>query len=441
MSHAALPELAELPPPAGAPGPGRVSAAVRATFESLEVRNFRLFFIGQLVSQVGTWLTTVALTLLVLHLTDRGVAIGALAACQFGPLLVLGAWAGVIADRSDKRRLLLVTQALEMIQSFALAGLAFMHHPPLPALYLTALAGGFMLAFDNPARRSFVPEMVPAERVQNAVTLNSALMTSSRIFGPALAGILAVTVGYGWCFTVDAVSYVAVLVALAMMRTEDLERSPVAARAKGQVRAGLRYVRAIPDLWVPLTMTAVIGTLTFNFAVVLPLFVERTLHGDDAGYTVLYSVLSVGSFAGALVAAHRRTTELRHVVASALAFGIAMVVFAASPTLVLAFPVGIAVGFTSVAFLTTSTALMQVRADPSMRGRVVALQAAVLIGSTPIGGPLLGLISDDFGVRYGLLLGGVAALAAAAWGRLADRRPVPARAGEPLEIVVEAAAQ
>jgi len=192
----------------------RLGQVVRRTFQSLRVRNFRLFFGGQLISQAGTWLTTIALTLLVLHLTNSGVAIGALVACQFGPVLLFGAYGGLVADRSDKRRLLLITQTLEMLQSFTLAFLAFMHHPPLAAFYVTAVAGGCMLAFDNPARRSFVVEMVPEADVQNAVTLNSALMTSSRVIGPAVAGVLVVTAGFGWCFTIDAVSYLAVIAGL-----------------------------------------------------------------------------------------------------------------------------------------------------------------------------------------------------------------------------------
>src|SRR6058998_1136014 len=232
----------------------RIGGAVRTTFRSLSVRNFRLFFIGQLISQIGTWLTQIALVLLVLHLTHSGVAIGALVACQFGPVLLLGAYGGVVADRADKRRLLLTTQSLQMLQSFALGALAFMHHPPLAGFYVLALAGGMVLAFDNPARRSFVPEMVPSDEVHNAVTLNSALMTSSRIFGPALAGVLVVTAGYGWAFIIDAVSYLAVLAALWMMRTEELFAPPRTIKGRGQVREGLRYVRRVGDLWVPMVM-------------------------------------------------------------------------------------------------------------------------------------------------------------------------------------------
>jgi MFS family permease len=396
-------------------------AIAATTFASLRYRNFRLFFFGQLISQAGTWLTTIGLTLLVLHRTGSGVAIGALTACQFGPVLLLGAWAGVVADRSDKRRLLITTQTLEMLQSFALAALAFMHDPPLIAFYVTALAGGFMLAFDNPVRRSFVAEMVPPERVQNAVTLNSALMTCSRVIGPAVAGILVVTVGFGWCFTIDAISYLAVIAGLAMMRTSELRQPPATPRAKGQVREGLRYVHNTPDLWVPLVMMAVIGTLTFNFNVILPLFVEHTFRGSDGSFTVLYSVLSIGSVAGALATAHRRTIDVQTVGFTALTFGAAVLIFASSPQLLTAFPIALLVGFTSVSFMATSTAIVQVRADPAMRGRVLALQAIVFIGTTPIGGPILGLISDQLGARAGFVVGGLAAVGAGVWGYLAGR--------------------
>ena len=406
----------------------RAATAFRTTFRALRNRNFRLFFSGQLISQAGTWLTTIALTLLVLDLTHSGVAIGLLVACQFGPVLLFGAWGGLVADRSDKRRLLLITQTLEMGQSFALGALAFMHQPPVGAFYVVALAGGFMLAFDNPARRSFVAEMVPEDEVQNAVTLNSALMTSSRVIGPALAGVLVVTVGFAWCFIIDAVSYLAVIAGLLMMRRADLRQPPVVAKAKGQLRAALRYIRTVPDLWIPLVMMTVIGTLTFNFAVVIPLFVEHTLHGSNGSFTLLYSVLSVGSVIGALAAAQIRVLETRHVVYAAFAFGTAMFVLAAAPTLLTAFPIAVFVGFTSVAFITSSTAIVQVRAEPSMRGRVLALQGMVMIGSTPVGGPLLGFVCDAYGARAGIALGAVAAVGAGVWGLYAHRRVGASRA-------------
>src|SRR5436190_5905256 len=221
----------------------------RETFASLVVRNFRLFFSGQLISQIGNWLTLVAQTLLVLKLTDNGVALGALAAAQFGPVLVLGPWGGLVADRSDKRRLLLIVQTIAMIQSFTLAVLAFSGHPPVLAIYGVALVGGISIAFDNPARRAFVVEMVPEDEINNAVSLNSALMTSSRVVGPALAGLLIATVGFGWCFLVDGLSYIAVLIALYRMRTSELRRPPVTPKAKRQVREGLKYARGVPELF------------------------------------------------------------------------------------------------------------------------------------------------------------------------------------------------
>ncbi len=403
----------------------RLRIGARETFSSLSVRNFRLFFGGQLISQIGNWLTLVTQTLLVLKLTGNGLAVGLLTACQFAPVLLIGAWAGLVADRSDKRRLLMIVQTIAMAQSFVLASLAFMSHPPVAAFYVVALVGGFTIAFDNPARRAFVVEMVPEENVHNAVSLNSALMTSARIVGPALAGLLIHVAGYGWCFTIDGLSYLAVLAGLWMMRTAELRPSPIAERAKGQVREGLRYARRIPELRVPLIMMAVIGTLAFNFQVVMPLLVVHTFHGNEATFTVLFSVLSVGSLVGALATARRRSITIRHVVVAAAAFGIAMCIFAASPNLAVSFPLGLLVGGTSIAFMTASTAIVQVQADPQMRGRVLALQAVVFLGSTPIGGPLIGEICDAFGPRAGILVGGVSAIAAAAWGYAVCR----ARAG------------
>ncbi len=399
----------------------RFDLAFEETFRSMSVRNFRLFFAGQLISQIGNWLTLVAQTLLILHLTNSGVAVGFLAACQFLPVLLFGAWAGLVADRSDKRRLLMIVQSLAMLQSFGLAALAFMDHPPVPALYLVALAGGFATAFDNPARRAFVVEMVPVDHVQNAVSLNSALMTGSRVVGPALAGLLITTVGFGWCFLLDGISYLAVILGLYMMRTEELRPSIPTPRSKGQIREGFRYARSIPELWVPLTMMTIIGALAFNFNVVMPLFVKRSLHGTDTTFTLIYSVVSVGSLVGALYTARRKETSVRHVVMAAGAFGVALLAFAASPSLAVAFPLAMLVGLSSIMFMTASTAIVQVRSDPAMRGRVLALQAIVFLGSTPIGGPLLGWICETFGARAGFLVGGAACLVAAAWGRVASR--------------------
>ncbi|MFN2608766.1 MAG: MFS transporter [Acidimicrobiales bacterium] len=394
---------------------------MRGRFRALRTRNFRLFFIGQLISNSGNWLTMVALTLLVLHLTGSGVAVGALAACQFGPILVLSPFAGLVADRSNKLRLLKTTQIGEMCQSVVLAALAFMHHPPLAALFATALAGGCLLAFDNPVRRSFVTEMVPQEDVGNAVTLYSALVNSSRIFGPTVAGVLVITAGFGWAFALDAASYVAVLVALGMMRTGELRVAEATPRGKGQVRAGIRYVRSVPDLWLPFVMLAMVGTLSYNFTVVFPLFVERTLHGNDASYTLVYAVFSAGALVGALLVADRRTVRVHDVVVGAAAFGVTMLLLAAAPSVAVSLPLVALLGVASIAFMTATTTIAQVRADPRMHGRVLALQTVLLVGTTPIGGPIMGAVADAAGARVPVVIGGVAALLAALFGLIAGR--------------------
>ena len=396
--------------------PPRVS-----TFESLRVRNFRLFFGGQLISQIGNWLTLIAQALLVLKLTDSGFALGLLAACQFGPVLVFGAWAGLVADRSDKRKLLMIVQTFAMMQSFALAFIAFMHHPSVAAIYVVAVLGGVATAFDNPARRAYVVEMVPEANVQNAVSLNSALMTGSRVVGPALAGLLITTVGYGWTFATDGLSYLAVILGLFLMRTRDNRPHVITPRGKGQIREGLRYVRTMPELFVPLVMMAIVGTFAFNFQTVMPLLVKRSLHGNDGTFTLIYSVISIGSLAGALMSARRSSVNIRHIVWASYGFGASMLLLAATPNVAFTYPIGIFVGFSSIAFMTTSTAIVQLRSDPSMRGRVLALQAMVFLGSTPIGGPIVGYVSQRFGPRSGVVIGGVAAIVAGIYGMRAIR--------------------
>jgi MFS family permease len=391
-------------------------AATRETFRSFHIRNFRLFFGGQLISQIGNWLTLIAQTLLVLKLTDSGIALGALAAAQFGPVLLLGSWAGLVADRSDKRKLLLIVQTIAMAQSFALAALAFTGHPPVLAIYAVAIVGGITIAFDNPARRAFVVEMVPEDDMQNAVSLNSALMTGSRVVGPVIAGLLVVNVGFGWCFLVDAFSYVAVLAGLWLMRSEELRPAPVTRKGKGQIRDGLRYARSVPELWVPLVMMAAVGTLSYNFQTVFPLFNERDLHGSTTTYTWLFAVVSVGALIGALRVARRHTTSIRSVALSSLGYGAAMTVMAFAPNRWIAYAVGLFLGVTSIAFLTSSTAIVQMRSAPEMRGRVLALQAMLFLGSTPIGGPIVGWIAQQFGARYAIGVGAVAAFGAGVWG-------------------------
>lgn len=388
----------------------------RQTFVSLSVRNYRLFFVGQLISNSGNWLTMVAITLLVLHRTHSGVAVGLLSACMFGPMLFLSPFAGVVADRSDKRKLLYVTQTAEMSQSIALAVLAFVPSAPLWAFFVVAFFGGCMLAFDNPARRSFVSEMVPPRLVPNAVTLYSALVNLSRLVGPTLAAALIVAVGYGWCFAIDAASYVTVLVALVLMRPAELRDVARTPRGRGQVRAGLRYVLDEPVLRTTFLMLLIVGVFSYNFTVVMPLFVERGLHGSDAQFSLIYATFSAGAVVGTLAIARRSMVQLRTTIASAAALGVAMTLTTFVPNIALAFPAAALVGGASVAYMTTTTALAQLESDEGMVGRVLALQTVLLIGTTPIGGPFLGLLADAAGGRAPMLLGGIGAVAAAAVG-------------------------
>src|SRR4051794_33354396 len=261
------------------------------TFRSLKYRNFRLFFIGQGISQVGNWLTLVAQALLAFEMSGHSAfAVGVLAACQFLPVLLLGAYGGVVSDRTDRRHLLMVVQTIAMLQSFALAVVAATN-APLIFLDLVAVIGGCTMAFDNPARRTLFVELVDPDDVNNAVGLNSSLMTSSRIIGPTIASILIASVGYAGTFLFDAFSYIAVLVALWMMRPGEIRSTPIVEKARGQIREGFQYVRRTPDLWISLLMMAVVGALAYNFQVVLPVFVEGTFHDKAVLYAALFAVM------------------------------------------------------------------------------------------------------------------------------------------------------
>ena len=396
--------------------------ALSRTFHSLRTRNYRLFFIGQLISNTGNWLTNVALILLVLRLTGSGFAVGLLSACQFGPMLFLGAWAGAVADRSDKRRMLLVTQSLEMSQSIALAVLAFQPHPSLVALYAVAAGGGILLAFDNPLRRSFVPEMVPPADLPNAVVLYSTIVNLSRIFGPALAGLLAVSLGFGWCFTLDAASYLAVIACIVMMHADELHRVARRPRTGGEVREGVRYVASTPYLWISFLMFGAVGLFSFNFRVTLPLFVTDSLHSTELVFTILYSVFSVGAVVSALIVAHRALVQLRHVIIGAAALGVTMLLLAATPTVATAVAAVFLVGMASVLYMTPSTAIAQVDTRRDMHGRVLALQTVLMGGTALAGGPLLGHLADLAGGRAPLVLGGIVCLLAAGFGYWGGRR-------------------
>lgn len=401
---------------------GRLSASLGSTFASLEVRNFRLFFIGQTISNTGNWLTNIALTLLILKLTDSGTAVGLLAACQYGPVLLITPWAGALIDRHDKRRGLFITQSIEMVQSAGLATLAFMHRPPTPALFALALIGGTALAFDNPLRRSFVSEMVPTHLVPNAVVLYSTIVNTARIVGPALAGILVTTVGYGWAFVVDVSSYAAVLICLFLMRPSELLTRAKNRPLNGTVREGLQYIASLPKLWIPLLMLCAIGTLAYNFTVSFPLLVTKAFHGSDSQYATFYSVFSAGAIVCTLAIASRARVGLSQIIHGALALGACLLLLGISPGLLTASVAVFFVGVASILYTTATTTNFQLESRQELHGRVLALQSAVLVGSSALGGPLLGSLSGVFGARSIVLFGGCVCLLAGAAGLLASRR-------------------
>lgn len=414
---------------------------LRDTFRSFRVRNFRLFFIGQTISQTGTWMTMVAQTLLILELTGSGVLLGLLAAAQFGPVLLLGFWGGALADRFDKRKILFATQVGAMFQSLVLGFVVLTGNASVTSVLLLATVQGVITAFDNPARRAFVVEMVPSEDVANAVSLNSTLMTTARVLGPALAGLLIGLVGYAWCFLGDGFSYLAVIASLAMMRRQELPfaRAPgvkTRERRRGQVREGVQYAFSSREQLVPLVMMAVVGTFAFNFSVTTPLLVTGPLNGTDQAYTLVLSTMALGSVVGAIATARRRTVPFEHLVWSTVAFGVGLLLLAGAPALWTTYPIAVLVGLGSIAFMTTSTAMMQLAADPQFRGRVLSLQAMVFLGTTPIGAPFVGWVADRFGPRAAILIGAFACFAAALWGWRSwrGRSVVPASTTPPVLV-------
>lgn len=395
------------------------------TFGSLSNRNFRLFFFGQLVSQAGTWMTRIAQTLLVLELANgSGTAVGVLAACQYGPVLLLSAWAGTVADRSDKRRLLFWVQAISMLQSLAL-GLAVAFGVATVAI-IGALAAlqGVLGTFDNPTRRTFVVELVALKQQNNALSLSNACMTSSRVFGPALGGLVSANLGFEWCFFIDAASYVAVLGAFLMMRTSEMRPAPLIQRAHGQVIDGLRSALHNRRLRAPLVMLGLVGTLAFNLPITVPLLVKGPLHGSDLTFSVMFSFLSLGSVGGSLFVARRFVIGDRHLIITSAAFGLALAGFAWSPNLPVAFVMAGLVGFASIAFISGAASAMQARSEPQYRGRTMAIFALLIMGTTPIGGPLLGITADSAGPRMAVLLGAIACFAAAGYGVVASKQPL-----------------
>jgi MFS family permease len=390
-----------------------LSAGLRRSFNSLAVPNYRRYFFGQLISLSGTWMQTVAAIWLILSLTDSGVAVGLTTALQFLPMLLIGAWGGLLADRIPKRRLLITTQLLMAIPAVGLFAVTATGVVTPWMVYLAVFAMGSVNAIDNPTRQSFVIEMVGPDRVVNAVSLNSVIVQMARIVGPALAGILIAVFGVVPCFALNALTFTAMIFALWGMDPERLQAAPVAAREPGAIRAGLRYVARTPELAVPLALMALVGTLGFNFQVILPLLAKFSFDGGPTTYAAMGSAMAVGSIAGALVNGSHGRTGPRLIAGGALAFGVAALLSAAMPALALEIVTLALLGAASVTFAATINSSLQLAVSPEMRGRVMALYSVVFLGSTPIGGPLAGWLAQSYDPRVALLLAGISGLAAA----------------------------
>lgn len=384
-------------------------------FSSLKIRNYRLFFIGQVVSNTGTWMQRIAQDWLVLSLTGSSAAVGITTALQFLPMLLFGLYGGVLVDRLPKRPTLLVTQSAMALTGLALAFLTLSGHVQVWHVYVAAFAVGLATVVDNPARQSFVSEMVGPEQLQNAVSLNSANFQSARLVGPAVAGVLITGVGTGWAFLFNGLSFVAPLASLLLMRNRDLKAvAKRAPRGKGQLREGLRYVAGRPDLIWPIVLVGFIGTFGFNFPVWLSAYADDIFHAGAGAYSLFNTLMAVGSLIGALLAARRGTTRLRVLIAAAAAFGLLEVVAAVAPSYWLFALLMIPIGIAGLTVNVTANTAVQMGTDPAMRGRVMALFMMVFMGGTPVGAPIVGWITDAYGPRVSFALGGVIAAAAAA---------------------------
>jgi MFS family permease len=392
-----------------------------ATFASLSLPNFRRYFIGQAISFVGTWAQMVAQAWLVLEMTGSATWVGVTWAIQTLPVLVVGPYGGLVADRVDKRRLIIVLQVVMAALAAALAALTLSGAVQLWHVLVLAGLLGVADAFEKPTRQAFVMEMVGAEHVRNAVSLNSVMVNVARVIGPASAGLIIAAGGLGACFVINAVSFVPVIALLASMDVSELHPSPPQPRERGQVLAGLRYVRGRPDLAVPLMMMAIMGCLTYEFQVTLPYLAKEGYGGDSRLYGFMTAAMAVGAVVGGLYNASRARTGVATLVRVAVVFGVLVLATAFAPTAGLALALLVGVGAASVMLMARGNATLQLGADPRMRGRVMALWLVAFLGTTPIGAPLAGWVSSTYGARWGLVLGAVACFVAAGLGAAAAR--------------------
>jgi MFS family permease len=399
----------------------RILQATRVTFQALSVPNYRRYISGQGLSLTGTWMQMTAQAWLVLTLTGSSTDLGLIVALQTLPVLLLGPYGGVIADRVDKRRTMIILQAAMGTQALVLGLLTVTGIVTVWEIGVLAALLGVNNAFENPARQSFMSEMVGSENLRNAVTLNSVLVNVARTVGAAVAGVLIATVGVGVCFLVNAASFVAVVASLVTLDRSALHPTPPAVRAAGQLREGLRYIARTPELVIPLSMMALVGCLAYEFQVSLPVMARSGLHAGAAGFGFMTSAMGIGAVLGGLLVAWRGTTGVRPLVMSAAGFGLALSFAALAPSLGVELVALALVGWASISFMSTGNATLQLTAEPAMRGRVMSLWFVAFQGSTPIGGPIIGWLMAEAGARAGLGVGAITCVLVALLGLLALR--------------------
>ena len=385
------------------------------TFSSLKVRNYRLYFIGQGFSHAGNWMQVVGLGWLVLQLTGSGTMLGIVGAFRFAPMLLGGPFAGIIVDRFDKRRILYVTQSSFAIASLTLAFLVYTDLIQVWMLFVSAVLFGLIDVIDSPTRQTFVHEMVGRDNLRNAVTLNSTEANLARAIGPMIAGSLIATVGIAFCFLANSVSFIALITMLLFVDEKGMHKEERTEKARGHLLESISYAASVPIIKTVLISMAVIGTLAYEFQVSLPLLAQGPFAGAAADYAALLSAMGAGSVAGGLFAASRRKIAPHEFVASAFFFGLSIAVTAIMPTLSLAIVGMVFVGFFSINLTSLGNTMIQLAAAPHIRGRVMSLWSMAIFGSTLIGGPVVGLIGQYIGPRWGRAIGGVAAMSAAAY--------------------------
>ena len=401
----------------------------RKTFSSLKVPNYRLYFTGQSISLVGTWMQMTAQSWLVLTLTHSSTALGLTVALQTLPVLLFGPYGGVIADRVDKRRLMVILQMAMGVQALVLGLLTVFNLVRFWEICVLAVILGLNNAFENSARQSFVREMVGKDELRNAITLNSVTVNAARAVGPAVGGILIATVGIGICFLLNAASFVAVVTSLLIMDRSTLRPSTPAPRAKGQLREGLRYAKRTPTIAIPLAMMGLVGLLAYEFQVSLPVLAQQTFHGGSEAYGFMTAAMGIGAVVGGLFTAARGRTGLRPMILASVGFGLTILVTAFAPVFALACAALLFAGWASVSFIAIGNSTIQLSSEPHMRGRAIALWQVAFQGTTPVGGPLIGWIIAMSDPRAGLAVGGVSCLVAALGGYLLARRLRPVAGG------------